>query len=1215
MFRETAYKCILGLSFLVVALFVPGIARAQVDQGTINGTVADSSGGVIPGATVTLTDNATGLTLTRSTNGSGFYSFTPIKIGMYTISVTSPNFARVVQQNIHVNVSQVVSVNVTLKPGTVAQTVTVVSTPELQTESAETGQVFSTQTINNTPLNGRNYVFIAQLTTGAAAPQQGFGQIAGMGDFTSNGSRADQNNFVLDGVDNNSNMQDFLNGATYAVLPPPDALAQFNVQTSDYSAELGRSTGATVNASIKSGTNHIHGSLFEYLENDRMNAANYFDTAGKTAFHMNQFGATLGGPIWKNKIFYFADAQGTRVSEYQPASPNNTVPTPVMLGEAEGPNGVTAVGNFSEMLNPNNTVGLGPIPLYVTGGNQVAAPGDTDQAGATPNYLSCNGALNVVCSPNAVATSILKLFPKPNQGAPNQVFNNYTIPPSAISNDTTQYDVRLDYNFSPNDQMFGRYSFDDNPRYYAPPLGILDGGGFGTSGFDSNDAKSGVFSETHFFSPSFSNEFRVGFNWLSAAYLQINNSTDLAAQYGLGGIPFGPALGGFPEIGFGGFINGIGVPSYMPSWEKQNVLEILDNVSKQWGRHTVKVGVEFQHVRFYGLQPPNAIGNEQFNGTYTDNPANNPTYDSYNGNSIEVTGSGVADFLLDDMNNSTLNTVTPITNLRWYDAAYIQDDWRVTPRLAVNLGLRWEYTQPLEALNNMQANFIGNYVNNNQGTGTYLIPESERTFPMSPTLLQYLAADNIAVQYTSNNSLVNSYFNNFAPRIGVAYSLDNETVIRAGFGLFYGGQENVGLGLNLANNAPFFVTASFLPSPNVCYDVNGTVTCPTNGETLETGFGAAASSATALADAAGIGTVYSDLQNDKTAVTAAYNLSWQRMLSRSTTFTISYQGNQSKHLRDSYQPNVYLGAFPLGGNSLALQPFHDFFMVAVANEGIARYDSLQTKIDRRYSNGLYFLAGYTWAHCLDDAIGPIGQSEVGGYRNPGYLGFRYDYGPCAQDVRNRFTFSPQYDLPFGVGRQFLNRSGILNEIAGGWTTSFVFQAQTGNPIFVNSTNQGESYPNRIGNPYAPGGTDNPVTQPGFVCATKTKTIAQWFNPCAFENPPEATLGPTNASANLINYQSAGLIPFGPYGRQPVVGPGFWDLDMSLFKSFAIPYHDSSLQLRADAFNLLNHPSFGNPGSGLSGGNSQAINSTRFEGASSGVQQDQRVLQMSVDLKF
>ncbi len=222
----------------------------------------------------------------------------------------------------------------------------------------------------------------------------------------------------------------------------------------------------------------------------------------------------------------------------------------------------------------------------------------------------------------------------------------------------------------------------------------------------------------------------------------------------------------------------------------------------------------------------------------------------------------------------------------------------------------------------------------------------------------------------------------------------------------------------------------------------------------------------------------------------------------------------------------------------------------------------------------------------------------------------YDYGACTQDVRSRFTFSPQYDLPFGKGKQFLNHGGLVNEVVGGWTTSFIFQAQTGNPIFLNSSNQGSSYPERIGSPYAAGGTADPATQPNFNCATQVKTLTQWFNPCAFKNPPQAA-ATTDPSNNLIAESVAGKIPFGPPGRESITGPGFWGLDMSLFKNFAIPYRESSLQFRADAFNMLNHPSFGNPGSSLTGSNGQAITSTRF----SGLIPDSRVLQVAMRLRF
>ncbi len=811
---------------------------------------------------------------------------------------------------------------------------------------------------------------------------------------------------------------------------------------------------------------------------------------------------------------------------------------------------------------------------------------------------------NVLCpgQVDSVAQGVLKLFPEPNEGGPNQVLKNYTVPATASSNDTTQYDIRVDYNFSPKDQAFGRYSYSNNPSDSTPPLGILDGGGFGVGGHNTNEGESGVFSETHFFNPTLSNEFRVGFNHLLAAYLQQNSGVNIAAQLGLGGIPFGPNLGGMPDIGFGSSLSSVGVAGYVPSNEEQNVLQIIDNVSKVWGPHSVKIGIDFQHVRFFGLQPPQGLGSEQYNGTYTKDP----------GDLTDVTGFGAADFLLDQMNTSSITSDTPFTDLRWYWSSFVQDDWKVSSRLTLNLGLRWEYAQPVHELHDEQANFIGDYTGMNTGSGTYLIPVSQRSFPLPAALTSAFASDNITVQYTSDRSLVQLKRWNFAPRVGIAYAFTPKTVLRAGGGIFYGGLENIGLGLNLANNAPFFVTANFNPVPDVCQNVNGAISCPTDGQTAETGFSAALNAPGGLLNYANLPTIYAADQDSKSSYTVAYNLSLQQSITDTLSYTLSYQGNESRRLRSDFNANQYPGVLPNGVNSQDYQPFHDLgSVILVRNEGIARYDSLQAKLDKRYSHGIYFLAGYTWSHCLDDAFGPIGQSEDGGYRNPDFLGLSYDYGACTQDVRNRFTFSPQVDLPFGAGKRFLNHGGVTNQIVGGWKTSFIFQTQTGDPIFLTSTNQASSYPFRIGDEFAAGGVANPATQPQFNCAAKTKTLASWFNPCAFENPPLAVIGASNPSSNLIDSTQAGLQPFGPKGRVSVPGPGFYQLDMSLFKSFPIPVHDSSIVLRGDGFNLLNHPTFGNPGSTLTGSTGTAITSTRF----STLIPDARVFELSAKLEF
>jgi hypothetical protein len=1057
-------------------------AFAQIDQGAITGTVADASGRVIQGASITLVNNDTNLSFTDSTDNNGFYRFSPIKIGLYTLTVSAQGFETRKQENIRVDVSQTVGLNLSLKTGAVTESITVTSATELQVEDASTGQVFATAQLEDLPLLDRNYLFLAQLTTGVNAPNQGNTQTSGSGAFSSNGSRVSQNDFVLDGVDNNSNMQDFLNGATYAVRPPPEALAEFKVQSSNYSAELGRSTGAAVNASIKAGTNTVHGSLWEYLRNDRLTALPYNFNAPSpepsTAYHENIFGATLGGPIFRDKLFVFADGQGTRISVYQPQQTNLTVPTAAERN-----------GDFSEFLNPALTNGNPIATLYKTGGNVTPNVGGTEYKkdpslyltcpSITPAYATAIPGQNVICpgSMDSVAKTVLNLFPLPNEGVSGQVLQNYTAPATAEQNNTTQYDVRMDYNFSSKDQAFARYSFSNNPSVFTPPLGVLDGGGYGSDGADTNFAKSAIFSESHFFSPTLSNEFRVGFNYLHAAYLPQSAQTDVAAKYGLGGIPFGPSLGGFPDLYFNdldGSNVGIGIPGYEPSDEKQNVIEFIDNVSKTWGKHDLRFGANIQHTRFYGLQSPNSTGYQGFKGTYTSDPGDT---------SNAKTGLGFADFALDLENYASLNSTTPVTDLRWYNAAYFQDDWKVRPNLTLNLGIRWEYTQPFVELHDYQANFAGDFAGMNQGTGTYYIPKSQSSYPIPAFLSTDFAKDNITIDYTSNRSLVNPDHHEIAPRVGFAYQPTNKIVVRGGFGFFYGGQENIGLGLNLGNNAPFFLSSYYQPTPNQCYNTVATgVVCPTNGQTLETGFGAAATSNVGLEANAQLPTIYGQDQNAKSTYTESYNLTLQQSLTPTISFSLGYQGNVTRHLRVSYAANQYPGVIPAEGNSQLYQPFYDFGnIVEVTNEGIANYSSLQAKIEKRYSHGLSFLGGYSWSHSLDDAVQPIQGTDGGQAGNPAFLGLMYEYGASNTDVRNRFTFSPQYDLPFGKGKQFLNHGGLVDALVGGWKSSAIFQVQTGTPIALPQRFQ-------VGDPFGSGGTANPVTQAGETCATQTRTI-------------------------------------------------------------------------------------------------------------------------------
>jgi hypothetical protein len=581
-------------SWLVLALLFAGGLFAQVDKGTITGVVQDSSGGLMPNVQVTLTNTDTGLVLETKTDASGIYIFSPVKIGHYKVSASAQGFQTTVQENLSLDIQQRLNVPVALNPGAITETVTVTATPPLlPSQSSSVGMVMSTDTINLTPLNQRNWIYIAQLAAGVV-PSNGT-RGGGSGDFMANGQRAEQNNFLLDGIDNNVNIVDYMNGSTYAVAPPPDGLAEFKLETSNYSAEFGRAAGSILNASVKSGTNRVHGSLWEYLRNTRLDAKDW-NSLVIPPYHMNQFGGTLGLPIIKNKLFYFGDIQATRIS--YAATSTFTTPTALMRQ-----------GDFSELLNPSLTGQAQPSRLY-----------QPNSGGTAP--LTCNGQLNVFC-PNQidpVAQHILSLYPLPNANG-GKTFNNLVENLTTHSN-PIQWDHRLDWNATAKDQAYFRYSYQHIVNQLTPPLGPLLDGSTNFAGTEQNYLyENGMVSETHAFNPGLINEFRFGYNWGSFRNLQANYQTNFAGTLGLGGMPFGPGnpyIGGLPSFSVSG-ITAFGGHGNDPSIEAQNNYQILDNVTKIHGSHSLKFGVNFEQIRWQFLQPPASRGAYSFGGNYTGN--------------------------------------------------------------------------------------------------------------------------------------------------------------------------------------------------------------------------------------------------------------------------------------------------------------------------------------------------------------------------------------------------------------------------------------------------------------------------------------------------------------------------------------------------------------------------------------------------------------------
>jgi hypothetical protein len=1143
--RQQGIKHLLArasLLFFALLFLLPYSVSAQTDQGAVTGVIQDSSGAVVSGANVTLTSSDNGLIFHRQTDATGVYVFSPVKIGIYQVSATAAGFQTTTRQNVRLDLQQRLEVDFHLEAGSVSQVVQVTDAPPLlQTEESSTGQVISAKTIDATPLNGRNWVFIAQLTAGVDGANGARGQ--GRGDFNANGQRAEQNNFILDGVDNNTNVVDFLNGASFVVRPPPDALAEFKVQTGAYSAEFGHSAGAVVNASIKAGTNQIHGDVWEYFRNDVLDARDYF-AQSVPKYRQNQFGATLGLPLIKDKVFLFGDVEANRIVFGEQGT--YTVPTALMRA-----------GDFTELLQPGLTGQAQPVTLYQPG-----------SGGVTP--LTCGGRQNVLCPSqiSPVAQKILNLYPSPNANG-NLTYNNYNVLRNVTDN-TFQWDLRADWNISQKDQTFARFSYLNEPGSHPAPLGpILDGGSYGDTGSIKNLGENFALSETHVFTSSLTNEFRFGYNYGHFTNAQFNANTDTAAALGLGGIPFAPLNGGLPFVAITGIQN-FGAPEFYAANEYENVFQILDNVTKVAGKHTLKGGVSLQHIRFYTLAPINSRGSYAFDGKFTGQPG------------TSFTGSGVADFLANQTDTAGISNFQGVDQERWARSGYFQDDWRASQSLTLNLGIRYEYQQPIFERHQRQARFdVTGPLGPGTGAGDFLLPTASQNIALPQSFLTLLEQNNVALQYTNNNSLVDAQHLNFAPRVGFANKVTNNLVVRGGFGLFFGGLESQGGAPNLGFNYPFQFSSNF--NSGNCNPDN----CPTNGITLESGF--AKQIAAGLVNAVQSPSLVGSQARIKTPYSEQFNLSTEYAFTNNLVVTASYVGSVSRHLAVSFDRNGPEALIAPSVNSQTVRAFPGLNGVTYTlYEGSSNYNSLQTKIEQRSAKGLTFLATYTYSHSLDDAPTPLGSNADGGYRSPNLTGIGVDYSNSPWDTRHRVTLNGTYDLPVGRGRQYLDNNSLLNYAVGGWSSSLVFRAQTGQPFTVygdnSAVNGASTRAILIGNPFAAGGSPDP-SNPGVTCPTKVRTVAHWYNPCAFANPPNGNI--ITGTQQVTG--SAALALLGGV-RNQAYGPGYERVDMSIFKSFPV-FREQNLQFRADIFNVLNTPAYGTP-NGSIGSNGGLISSTR-----------------------
>ena len=975
------YRKAMGVVLLLLAaLLVPAIVTAQVDMGSVSGVIHDPSGAAIPGVNVTLTNQGTGQSISTTSKSAGEYTFSPVRIGRYSVSAEMPGFEKIQQNNVTVDVQQKVQVDLLLTLGKTSETVTVdAAPPALQTQDASVGQVIGQQAINDLPLNGRNYTFLAQLAAGVNQGQQDTRGLGSSGAFSANGLRPAQNNYLLDGIDNNSNLVDFLNGTNYAIKPPVDAIQEFKVATNDYSADTGRSAGAVLNATIKSGTNQFHGAAWEFFRNDALDAANYFENANglpKGRFQQNQFGATLGGPIIHNKTFFFVDYEGTRANQAIPYT--STVPT-----ATERSSGFT---NFSELLGQGGTVtdilgrsfALGQIfdpstTRAISCGVQDPVTGITapcpsgTTTGSNIGFAREIFAGNILPGARLEANSIklANLYPTPNNTG---LFNNYGSNPIS-TNTVDQMDARVDHAFSTKDNIFGRFSYVDNPQFIPGPFGgIADGGSF-SSGNQQATTYSAALGETHVFSPNLVNEVRLGYNRLSVTRLQPNaNTPGIPAQYGIPGVPEGESNGGLGGI-FPTGLGNLGSSGYLPSIELSTNTQTSDNLTRTMGRETFKVGFQWQRLGFAILQPPNGRGSWSFSGLYTEVPT------TTGGNTglaqmlltpIPGTVAGAADYVggADSINDSNVANTSMKHN---YLAGYFQDDVKVSPKLTLNLGVRYEYFGQLIAKNGAQSNFLpGGGAN---GSSEFLIAQAGCSTPLSPDFRAAAALDNINISCSSQPGLGVSQKGNFAPRVGFAYQVTPKLVARGGYGIFYGGFENsvvetyVDFPFQFNLNYPYMT-----PNAPITF-ANGAIGTLTTGLT-------AISLNSAQVEPGGVGFLGEDYHL-KTPNTQGYNLTLQYQLATNDTLQVGYIGNTVHHLGSYVNPNTPREILPPGLNSLAYSPYPDFSGMTYTSFGTnSHYNGLQTNYEHRFSQGLYVLGNLTWSSCMTDAVDVLNTDRV-----------------------------------------------------------------------------------------------------------------------------------------------------------------------------------------------------------------------------------------------
>lgn len=1138
-------------------------AWGQEVTASIVGTVTDPSGAPISGAAVTATDTERGTTWTAKTNDSGAYNLPHVPVGTYKVEIAASGFQKAVHLPFTLVLNQTARVDVQMKVGQVTETVEVTGTaPVLQTENAQVSTIIDAKTNDNLPLATRNFIQLTLLTPGAISvdPQSmntGSNVAEEGGRPYINGNREQANNFLLDGVDNNQASEN-LAGFT----PSPDAIGEFNLITQNASAEFGNYNGGIISATIKSGTNSLHGDVFEFFRNDKFNANKWENGLGKGTsttstgilptpkLRWNMFGGTIGGPIIKNKLFFFGDYQGGRL-DFPATTGTMTVLTADEIG-----------GNFGALLPK--------VQLY-----NPCAPGTGGTSGTACSILA--PAARQAFPSNLIPANMLDpvftalvtnpLYPK----AVSSLSNGFGQALNTTSNrfNSDQGDLKIDFNPSERDRFYGRYSKGDQYDPATNSVAIL--------GNTVNEAyiQSGVVNWTHTFSPNLLNEARVGLNWIKLPHgiTSFNASVGKLADTigiaegnpgGLAGLPlfaFGGGAGTNPNAGVLQSLGSAGVTEKFSS----TVEQFDDNLIYTHGRHAIKAGYQMNRYKINVFYSGN--GGELGILIYGLGPGGNY---SGNGSTTATTGDPSADWALGLPQDVARGTTSGGWHQRdWLFAGYVQDDWRVTDDLTLNLGLRYEARTPWTEQNNRQVGV-----------------------DMLTGALQY--PGQVTVQGVGGNGFSAGLYKSvyglpdFQPRIGFAWSpsaLNHKTVVRGAFTMS-SYLEGTGTNLRLTQNPPF--TPAQIEAPNVATGTSfGTgnafsVAAPPAGDPF--------TGATMLTWA---GTV-------QPAIAQQWNFSIQHEIANNTTLQVGYVGQHTTHLMvpewlkqgdlhsDGSITYPYIGGQNLPGinGSTVEAPTYGpngFGNVKnTASNGNMNYNALQAVLQKRYSSGLQTQVSYTFQKCMTNNDGYYGTWGTATQAAPAanYWQNLYDpnsdYAQCYWDTKHVLSAYAVYELPFGRGKRFgHDMSAVANAIAGNWSINPIVSLHSGFPIAL----------------YGPdnSGTGSPSPRPncnGPVHYPKTVSSAgmQWFDPSAFSSP---------ASGSFGNCPAQG----------PVIGPGYKDFDISMQKNFLFT-ETKRLQFRADFLNAFNHPNLGAPNHSLGAG--MGISSTS---------QDAREMQFALKFYF